>query len=89
VAPKARRSGGPARREPGSARLRRQLVEQLEGNGCLANPGVRRAFLTVPRERFLPEITKREGLERVYQDQAIVTSHDDAASPRAPPLSRR
>lgn len=79
--PKARRSGGPARRVPGSARLRRQLVERLEENGCLTSPPVRRAFLTVPRERFLPEITKREGLERVYQDEAIVTSHDERGIP--------
>ncbi len=71
----------PARRVPGSARLRRQLVEQLESNGCLTSPGVRRAFLAVPRERFLPEISKGEGLERVYQNQAIVTAHDERGIP--------
>ncbi len=71
----------PARRGPGSARLRRQLVEQLEGNGCLTSPAVRRAFLAVPRERFIPEIAKREGLERVYQNQAIVTVHDGRGIP--------
>jgi len=62
-------------------RLRRRLVEQLEGNGCLTSPAVRSAFLAVPRERFLPEIAKNEGLERVYEDRAIVTTHDQRGIP--------
>ncbi len=65
----------------GSARLRRQLVEQLEQKGCLTRSPVRRAFLAVPRERFLRETAEREGLERVYQDQAIVTVHDAQGAP--------
>ena len=65
----------------GSAQLRRQLVAQLEDRGCLASPAIRRAFLAVPRERFLSEIAEREGLERVYQDQAIVTRHDAQGVP--------
>ena len=65
----------------GSARLRRQLVEQLEHKGCLTRSPVRRAFLAVPREQFLREIAEREGLERVYQDQAIVTLHDAQGVP--------
>lgn len=31
----------------------------------------------MPRERFLPRISEREGLERVYENQAIVTAHDE------------
>ena len=65
----------------GSARLRRQLVEQLEGKGCLRCAPVRRAFLAVPRERFLREIAEREGLERIYEDRAIVTLHDAQGAP--------
>ncbi len=42
---------------------------------------IRRAFLAVPRERFLPEVAEREGLERVYQDQAIVTVKDERGTP--------
>ena len=69
------------RRGPGSTQLRHQLVEQLEANGCLSSPAVRRAFMAVPREQFLPEVAEREGLERVYQDQAIVTLRDAQGIP--------
>ncbi len=72
---------GSARRGPTSTQLRRQLVEHLEGNGCLSSPAIRRAFLAVPRERFLAEVAEREGLERVYQDQAIVTLRDARGIP--------
>ena len=71
----------PARGRPGGARLRRQLVEQLEGSGCLRSPAIRRAFLAVPRERFLREVAEREGLERVYRNEAIVTLHDAQGVP--------
>ncbi|HEV2059611.1 MAG TPA: methyltransferase domain-containing protein [Solirubrobacteraceae bacterium] len=71
----------PARHGPSSTRLRRQLVEQLEGNGCLRSPAIRRAFVAVPREQFLPEVAEREGLERVYQNQAIVTLRDAQGIP--------
>ena len=66
---------------PGSAQLRRRLVEQLEARGALRSPAIRRAFLAVPRERFLSEIAEREGLERVYRDEAIVTRHDAQGLP--------
>ena len=72
---------GAAGRAPKSTRLRRQLVEQLAGNGSLKSAAVRRAFLAVPRERFLPEIAEREGLERVYENQAIVTAKDERGIP--------
>jgi protein-L-isoaspartate(D-aspartate) O-methyltransferase len=75
---------GPSRtstRRPGSARLRRELVEQLEESGALRSAPVRRAFLALPRERFIPEIAEQEGLERVYQNQAIVTATDERGLP--------
>src|SRR5687767_1266842 len=74
-------SARPARRRPSSTRLRRQLVEQLETSGCLRSPEIRRAFLAVPREQFLPDVAEREGLGRVYQDQAIVTLRDARGIP--------
>ena len=64
-----------------SAQLRRQLVEQLERGGCLTSAAVRRALLAVPRERFLSEIAEREGLERVYRNEAIVTRRDARGMP--------
>ena len=72
---------GEKRRTPGSARLRRELVEQLERSGSLTSPAVRRAFLAVPRERFIPKVAARDGLERVYRDQAIVTVSDGRGVP--------
>lgn len=65
----------------GSGRLRRDLVEGFEVGGSAQSPAVRRAFLALPRERFLPETAKHEGLERVYQDQAIVTAKDGRGIP--------
>ncbi len=64
-----------------SERLRGGLLEQFEQSGCLTSPAIKRAFLAVPRECFLREIAEREGLERVYRDQAIVTRHDARGSP--------
>lgn len=42
---------------------------------------MRRAFLAVPRERFLPAVAEREGLERVYENQVFVTGHDERGIP--------
>ncbi len=47
----------------------------------MKSAAVRRAFLAVPRERFLPEVAEHEGLERVYQNQAIVTVKDERGVP--------
>jgi protein-L-isoaspartate(D-aspartate) O-methyltransferase len=55
---------------------RRRLVEALEAGGALRDPRVGQAFLAVPRERFLPEVAARDGLEAVYADRAIVTRTD-------------
>ena len=64
-----------------SKRLRGELVGQLEANGALKSAAVRRAFLAELRERYLPEIAEREGLERVYENQAIVTAKDERGMP--------
>ena len=66
---------------PTARALRRQLVEELERSGCLTAPAVRRAFLTVPRERFLRLVGARDGLAAVYENQAIVTRTDALGMP--------
>ncbi len=60
-----------------SAALRRKLVEELEAAGNLTDKAVRRAFLAVPRERFLPGCS----VEEVYVDKAIVTRKDAYGAP--------
>jgi protein-L-isoaspartate(D-aspartate) O-methyltransferase len=57
--------------------LRRALVEQLERRGAIRSRPVREAFLSVPRELFVPE---RE-LEIVYRDEAIPTKLGEAGMP--------
>jgi len=74
--------------ESRSATLRRALVDELRRDGLLGTIGtgtggglygggagvrVAEAFLTVPRERFLPEHAARDGLEAVYANRAIPT----------------
>ena len=78
---RAASDSGSERRPPRSTSLRRQLVEQLEREGSLKSPAVREAFLAVPRERFLPEVVAREGLEAVYRNRAIVTTRDECGMP--------
>ena len=56
-----------------STRLREYLVEQLKARDALHSEALERALLRVPREVFLPDIAEREGLERIYADEAIVT----------------
>jgi protein-L-isoaspartate(D-aspartate) O-methyltransferase len=51
------------------ATLRRRLVRELEAKGLLRDRRVRAAFLSVPRERFVPQV----GLEAAYRDEAILT----------------
>ena len=60
-----------------SAKLRRRLVLDLGRRGFIRSEAVRRAFLAVPRELFLPDFAAREGLEAVYRDEAIPTKFDD------------
>jgi protein-L-isoaspartate(D-aspartate) O-methyltransferase len=57
------------------------LAEELERAGAIRTPAVRRAFLTVPRELFVPEHAERHGLEAVYRNEVIVTAHDAAGRP--------
>ncbi len=63
--------------ESRSVTLRRALVDELRRDGLLGvagtGLGVAEAFLTVPRERFLPEHAARDGLEAVYANRAIPT----------------
>ena len=61
--------------------LRRKLVKELESNGSLTDPAVRRAFLAVPREHFLPAVAEAEGLAAIYADKAIVIRNDAHGAP--------
>jgi protein-L-isoaspartate(D-aspartate) O-methyltransferase len=64
-----------------SARLRQQLVDQLKARGLLHSEALEQALLRVPRELFLPDIAAREGLERIYTDEAIVTKRGSQGAP--------
>lgn len=66
---------------PSATNLRRALVAGLEARGCIRSPAVRRAFSTVPRELFVPEVARRDGLERVYADVALVTRTTTQGAP--------
>jgi protein-L-isoaspartate(D-aspartate) O-methyltransferase len=60
------------------ATLRRRLVRELEQKGLLRDRRVRDAFLTVPRELFVPDHAESHGLEAVYRDEAILTKMTEA-----------
>ena len=47
----------------------------------IRTPAVRRAFLRVPRERFVPDIAAKEGLARVYADAALLTRMPQSGLP--------
>jgi protein-L-isoaspartate(D-aspartate) O-methyltransferase len=68
-----------ARRSAG--RLRRELVEELRVKGVIRSDRVEAAFLTVPRERFVPDVVAERGLEAVYRDEALVTKRDSRGLP--------
>jgi methyltransferase of FxLD system len=57
-----------------AATLRRRLVHVLEAKGLLRDRRVREAFLSVPREQFVPEAD----LEAAYRDEAILTKKTEA-----------
>jgi protein-L-isoaspartate(D-aspartate) O-methyltransferase len=60
-----------------AATLRQQMVSVLCRSGNITSEPVRRAFLDVPREQFVPEIAERDGLAAVYRaDVALVTATD-------------
>lgn len=66
---------------PSARTLRRALVTSLAERGCIRSTAVRRAFSSVPRELFVPEVARREGLERVYADVALVTRQNTQGAP--------
>ncbi len=57
-----------------STGFRRDLVADLRAKGVLRSDLVEAAFLTVPRERFVPDLLAQRGLEAIYRDQALVTN---------------
>ena len=60
-----------------SATLRSEMVSALQRVGAIRSDPVRRAFLAVPRDEFVPEIVERDGLEAVYRpDAALVVAAD-------------
>ena len=59
-----------------SAALRRGLVSELEKLGTLSTPAVRGAFLSVPRERFVPDFARSDGLPAVYRNDVVITKKD-------------
>ncbi|HEX6596775.1 MAG TPA: methyltransferase domain-containing protein [Acidimicrobiales bacterium] len=66
---------------PSGRALRKALVADLERRGAIRTVAVRRAFATVPRERFVPEVADQDGLERVYADAALVTRTSNRGMP--------
>ncbi|HEY7123097.1 MAG TPA: methyltransferase domain-containing protein [Ktedonobacterales bacterium] len=88
------RSAGPTPEEPDqhppttqeswaerSNHLRAELVEQLKARDVLHSAAVEAAFLRVPREHFLPELARSEGLEAIYSDEAIITKRTGQGTP--------
>jgi protein-L-isoaspartate(D-aspartate) O-methyltransferase len=57
-----------------AATLRRRLVRELEGKSLLRDQRVKQAFLEVPREQFVPEVS----IAAAYRDQAIVTKKTES-----------
>ena len=69
------------RSDPSSS-LRKNLVESLDRMGAIHSRPVRRAFQTVPRELFVPEIAARDGLAAVYRPEvALPTATDSRGTP--------
>lgn len=60
--------------------MRRRLVAHLRRAGYVRERRVMEAFLTVPREAFLPDVAERSGLGAVYRDEAIVTRRDTTSN---------
>lgn len=70
-------AGAAASPEDHSSQLRQAMVCQLEQAGGIRSAPVRDVFLAEPRERYVPEIAERDGLEVVYNSQtALVTVRD-------------
>ena len=62
-----------------SIQMRRRLVAHLRRSGYVHERRVMEAFLSVPREVFVPEVLATAGLVAVYRDEAIVTRRDEAS----------
>jgi protein-L-isoaspartate(D-aspartate) O-methyltransferase len=62
-----------------SIQMRRRLVAHLRRAGYVHERRVMEAFLTVPREVFLPQVLAKSGLTAVYRDEAIVTRRDESS----------
>lgn len=56
-------------------------MADLERLGAVRSPAVRKAFLAVPREAFVPEVAARDGLARVYANEVHVTKRDAQGTP--------
>lgn len=73
-----------------SVSLRNEMVAALEHAGVMRSPSVRRAFLAVPRELFVPELVDRDGLAAIYRPhEALATatdSHGMAISSSSAPM---
>jgi protein-L-isoaspartate(D-aspartate) O-methyltransferase len=59
-----------------SAELRRRLVDRLQSVAAIRTEAVREAFLTIPREVFVPAVFEGRGIEAVYEDEAYPTKTD-------------
>ncbi len=64
-----------------AATLRAGLVEGLRARGVIRHEEIAQAFAAVPREHFIPEVAREQGLDAVYHDEAIVTKKDDRGMP--------
>ncbi|MDJ1131228.1 methyltransferase domain-containing protein [Streptomyces iconiensis] len=75
--------------EPSAEDLRRRLTDHLVAEGVLHNPAWKHAFVTAPREEFVPAFSLRtadgvrayqtgepEYLETVYRDVSLITQRD-------------
>jgi protein-L-isoaspartate(D-aspartate) O-methyltransferase len=70
------------REKRSSASLRKEMVESLDRTGAIRSRSVRRVFQTVPRELFVPEIARRDGLAAIYRpDVALATAVDRRGIP--------
>jgi protein-L-isoaspartate(D-aspartate) O-methyltransferase len=60
-----------------STALRREMVATLQRAGAIRSKSIRRAFQSLPRELFVPEIAARSGLPSIYQpERALATALD-------------
>jgi protein-L-isoaspartate(D-aspartate) O-methyltransferase len=67
---------------------RQELVQHLVATRGIRSAEVRRAFLHVPREAFVPDVAATAGIEAVYRDEALPTKldeHGDAISSSSQP----